>query len=599
MTIKPITELKGKTFVIPRYQRGYRWEAEQITMLLEDLEEFAEKSACKKDGFYCLQPIVVVPTDEQRGIYEVVDGQQRLTTLWLILNAIPEKFGGKNYYTLKFEARPKQQTFIDNGEYDADDQTESLNNIDNFYLWRAYKSIVGWLNEEGLREYNIAKVLQINGLKKDSPYVAVIWQEVCEQDSMTSFRNLNYGKIPLTATEIIKALLIQKDCFTENSPEQGYAGQRAMGWEQLSLELTDQQLKGMIGDDDINLMDIVVDAVADEINAAQQYQYERKDSNRYSADLFSYYVVNTYLDRAENRSLAAMQVWDKIRDKANKIINWYAHRNWFHFIGLYSLLSGNKGKSLIVEIERLEQGRDKIAFAEELRKKIGQELRVPVAKDSEGNSYPKDKQGLNSPNLRYGIDDKRLRKILTAYNVHITDANNDTESRFPFRLFRKYNPTSLEHIHPKSVLGGSYKEYKNWFEVQAGNMTPAIRAELEMFLKTESAFKDNMEEVNKRVAEIDSKFAGDISPDEIHHIKNLAIVDKDSNAAMQFFTLDVKRNILIEREKAGITFVPPATHNVFSKRYTAKEPSDMKYWKANDRASYLRELEQVYEYYIK
>lgn len=598
MTIEPITNLRNKTFVIPRYQRGYRWEVEQITMLLDDLKEFSEKSSCKKDVFYCLQPIVVVPIDEQKGIYEVVDGQQRLTTLWLIFNAIPEKFGGQNYYTLKFEGRPKQQEFIDDGHYSSPDETESLNNIDNFYLWRAYKTISDWMNKDGMREYDIAKVLQIKEHRADSPYVAVIWQEVSDQDSMTSFRNLNYGKIPLTATEIIKALLIQKDCYKEGSPEQGYAGQRATGWEQLSFELADQQLKGMIGDGDVDLMDVVVDAVADDINAEQQYQYERKDSNRYSADLFSYYVVNTYLDKAENRSDAAIMVWDKIRDRANRISNWFAHRNWYHLIGLYSLLSKKKGKDLIKEIEGIEKKVfDKIAFAENLRKKIGGALLVPEAIDNDGRPYPKEKQGLDSPNLRYGIDDEKLRKILTAYNVYITEASNDTEARFPFRLFREYNPTSLEHIHPKSVQGGSFKEYKNWFEVQKGNMTPENRTELEEMLKTESAFKDNMEDVNKRVVEIDSRIAGDITPDEIHHIKNLAIVDKDSNAAMQFFTLDVKRNILLEREKAGKTFVPPATHDVFSKRYSADSPGDMRYWMKNDREVYLQELKKMYDYY--
>lgn len=601
MTINSITELKNKTFVIPRYQRGYRWEAEQIIMLLKDLEEFSKKNGCKVGVFYCLQPIVVVPIDTQKGIYEVVDGQQRLTTLWLILNAIPEKFGGRNYYTLKFEGRHKQQDFIDKGGYNAVDQTESLGNIDNFYLWRAYHTITGWMEEDGLREYNIAQVLQIKEHKTDYPYVAVIWQEVSGQDSMTSFRNLNYGKIPLTATEIIKALLIQKDCYKDNSPEQGYADQRATGWEQLSLELSDGQLKGMIGNDDINLIEVVVDAVADEINTEQKYSYGRKDSNRYSADLFSYYVVDAFLNNAGNRSLAAMQVWDKIRDKANKISNWYAHRNWYHLIGLYSLLSNTTGKNLIETIGQAEQGRDKTAFSEKLRKMVGEKLRVPVAKDSEGNILSSEKQGLNSPKLRYGIDDEKLRKILTAFNVHITDASNDTEYRFPFRLFRKYNPTSLEHIHPQSVQGSNLKGYLRWLKRKKKNMSSENRSQLEDMLKTDSTFEENKDKINAIVAEIDKKFGGDITSDELHHIKNLAIVDKDTNAAMQYFPLDVKRNILIEREKDKDkpTFVPPATHDVFSKKYTTKDSKDMKHWLKNDRDAYLLELKKVYDYYTK
>jgi uncharacterized protein with ParB-like and HNH nuclease domain len=64
-------------FFIPAYQRGYRWDEEQVEDLLNDLLEFITTSKSREEK-YCLQPIVVKQLVD--GRYEVLDGQQRLTS---------------------------------------------------------------------------------------------------------------------------------------------------------------------------------------------------------------------------------------------------------------------------------------------------------------------------------------------------------------------------------------------------------------------------------------------------------------------------------------------------------------------------------------
>ena len=72
-----------KQFVIPAYQRGYKWNRDDIFKLLEDLKVF-EKSNEDNNSFYCLQNITIVPLSSEDG-WNVVDGQQRLTTLYILL----------------------------------------------------------------------------------------------------------------------------------------------------------------------------------------------------------------------------------------------------------------------------------------------------------------------------------------------------------------------------------------------------------------------------------------------------------------------------------------------------------------------------------
>ena len=85
---KLVAEIKGD-FYVPSYQRGYRWEKKQVEDLLNDIKDFIDKRSAnlvKENEFYCLQPVVVYKTSDYN--YDVIDGQQRLTTLYLILQAL-------------------------------------------------------------------------------------------------------------------------------------------------------------------------------------------------------------------------------------------------------------------------------------------------------------------------------------------------------------------------------------------------------------------------------------------------------------------------------------------------------------------------------
>lgn len=85
-------------FQIPNYQRGYRWGKTEVTDLLDDINDIVEtdksisevKSLCEAHP-YCLQPIAFDAKNEDKGKMLVVDGQQRLTTLFLILKFIEAK----------------------------------------------------------------------------------------------------------------------------------------------------------------------------------------------------------------------------------------------------------------------------------------------------------------------------------------------------------------------------------------------------------------------------------------------------------------------------------------------------------------------------
>lgn len=91
---------KGAHYVIPLYQRAYAWEDEEIVQLIDDIND--------STGDYYIGSLVVAKVKGKEETYEVVDGQQRLTTLYLLLHYLVSHDGlvsevGK---TLSFDCRP-------------------------------------------------------------------------------------------------------------------------------------------------------------------------------------------------------------------------------------------------------------------------------------------------------------------------------------------------------------------------------------------------------------------------------------------------------------------------------------------------------------
>ena len=98
---------KTKPFVIPEYQRPYAWTDEQVETLFEDLWEFtAISGGTEREGSYFLGSIVAYENED--GEQEIIDGQQRITSLFLLLRAIYTKL----VVTPASERTPEANNFI-------------------------------------------------------------------------------------------------------------------------------------------------------------------------------------------------------------------------------------------------------------------------------------------------------------------------------------------------------------------------------------------------------------------------------------------------------------------------------------------------------
>ena len=112
-------------FVVKSYQRGYRWGESQVNALLNDIYDNGQKA-------YCLQPIVVRALDNEKQ-YELIDGQQRLTTLLIILKFIKKYVPFISIqYSISYETRTRTAEFLDNINEEEDES-----NIDSYHIYHA------------------------------------------------------------------------------------------------------------------------------------------------------------------------------------------------------------------------------------------------------------------------------------------------------------------------------------------------------------------------------------------------------------------------------------------------------------------------------
>lgn len=190
---KYVWEIEGDFFV-PSYQRGYRWGKDEVTRLLDDVLNNGKNN-------YCLQPIVVRNNGES---FELIDGQQRLTTLYLIYYYMAQvnNFFSPPKFSLTYETRDKSAEFLKDIDLDRRDE-----NIDFWFIANAYETIEEWFQTDlQTRTMHIFEYF-----KED---VKVIWYEIDDDDeeaAISLFTRLNIGRIPLTSSELVKAMFLSQD----------------------------------------------------------------------------------------------------------------------------------------------------------------------------------------------------------------------------------------------------------------------------------------------------------------------------------------------------------------------------------------------------
>ena len=554
-------------FYVRDYQRGYRWTKPQLTSFVDDLISsgatgtrcFMQPIVVKKvplgdynavlteDGLSNYSVNVTNTEKEQNSlpesVYEIVDGQQRLTTLWLLLTVLKEKPTFSIFYENK---RGVDQAFHENAKKELND------------LRFGGPGGVGRQRPRGAG-------LQINHTTPIQEALhnklTFVWYQFDEENAETKFRTLNDGQIALTSAELTKAALL--NALSESPRQEMIAAE----WDQVEHQLQDDEFWYFLSRTDFpekSRMDFLLELYVRSMGQKELTTRPRDiDLNQ---ENFPYYVLSS---KDDDRLRNPDEFWRNIKKTFDSLRSWYEDDELYWRIG-YLVACDEKPKGFAMVSQSLVNiGTDYIynnmkkGFRRSLDEMIGKRIEKGITLISEPDFY-----------VQMGA--KGTRDILLYFNV---TESRKAGTRFPFHRFnhtvdenKKVINWDVEHISAitmKDKLSDMEKdELKDWA------------------LKEWESMGQDPDQFSWEA------FTIEVNSNPDHSISNLVLLDAGTNRGYKNEFFFNKRKTIIERDKRG-KYIPLGTRNVFLKYYTEK-PDTQAAWTEADKTAYRKVIESCF-----
>jgi hypothetical protein len=558
-TRQPTRGIEG-VFFIPSYQRGYRWTADEVTKLLDDIWESAGQP-------YSLQPIVVQKKRDGGGDWALIDGQQRLTTLWLLLRFMQK---GDVRYTLEYATRPGSQVYLQQL-----DPAQSEQNIDYFHIHQAHVTITQWFAHKMGAAYQQFLVDEMFRFLSTS--VRVIWYEIPEDEQpIPLFTRLNQGRIPLTDAELIKAVLLTHVEQAKPGRETEVAAQ----WDGIERDLQRDEIWAFAAppsrhsaEQQGTRIDLLLDTLA----------------NKPASGARRFHTFDTLQEKARTQGLA---LWDEVVALHAQILGWFEEPHLYNKIGflvacgtpISSILSWSQGAD--------DQGAPaKSAFEALLNSRILTVLQADINNDLDALSYEK--------SAAY----EKLQRVLLLFNIATC------RGRFPFE-HHVGQSWSLEHIHAQNAQKlNRVEQWGSWLQAHhqalktiktehnAAVIEPLL-ASIDAALPKVHTRQFDQEQFNALAGGILLALNDGVVEEPDHSLANLALLQHGANAALSNAVFEVKRQRILDMDKSG-DYIPAATRNVFLKYYTPAERLQPHFWGEDDKIAYLSHIKTTLTAYLQ
>ena len=546
MELKFVGDVAG-SFRVARYQRGYRWGPHEVDCLLKDIWD-------SKGEPYNLQPVVVKRAGEAE--WELVDGQQRLTTLYLIFQFMHrerlQNVGAP--YSITYDTRSASENYLQSLDAELADT-----NIDFFHIYHAYERIHTWFDDHGSRRQYVAN--KFYGYLFES--VRVIWYEAPDGlDATTLFTRLNIGKIPLTDAELFKALLLSnnRDGISGTDRRHEIAAQ----WDHIERDLQHPEIWAFVADnaamESPTRITLLLDTIAGGPRGRARQRFHTFDALR---ERVAQHEVET--------------VWNEVVQLHALVLGWYESRDHYHKVGYLVTVDHHRFSDLV----SLASGKAKSEFGALLDHQISETLNLTPSEVTE---------------LSYESDSQKCSRLLLLMNVETVRRMEDPGERYSFRIHRSQK-WSLEHIHAQHAESLTKAEqWKEWLRLHRDALDglPSNNDdERQKLIDRIEAVGDKIERqtFQELARDIAAKFTlVDSSPEAashpMHAVSNLTLLASGHNSALSNAVFEVKRRRILELDRRG-EYIPICTRQVFLKYYTNADAQQVHFWSMQDCEAYL------------
>lgn len=554
--------------------------------MLEDFSEFLKQ----EKTYYCMQPLAVVKIGDNK--YELLDGQQRLTTL-LILWRILFESDEKTSYPYKFEYErdsSESNTLIYRYSFitESDEiKKGEYGNIDEYYMSKVYGAIKLYFDNPNNKKTDEQKADNYKEtfkklLKGEGKHILFLWYEVNEEEKHTTFAHLNSGKIELTCSELIKAILLSdgnKESLDNNRlPDKSLV---AAQYAEMEEAFNDDRLWYMLQTDEPlyngSRMDLLFNMVLN-INR-KAYEADPK------AAFYKVYARRADLSR----------FWKDCRAYFVRIMDLYKNPYTYHYIGYLTYTEGNNKIDDWVKVYK-ESGLK--GCIEQLKSKVRESI-----------------SGLGDlEKITYSDTSKAtLRKIFILHNIQTILIHYETIKKanlglrfsyeqFPFELLYSQR-WDIEHIASQTENPlTKIQDCKDWIASVRADYSeifvqrPDLNNEIDLFEK------DSKIEMFKQIYNEIVSSAEKNSPQNKDGLGNLVLLDSHTNRSYHNSLYKRKRKIILaasnidnQNNEYQVTYIPRCTLNVFLKTYNTGLDVKLGEWTQDDYDKYLGDLKEKLE----
>ena len=577
--------LGDKKYIIPAYQRGYKWEAKDVTRLLDDIAAFEPNE--EFDLFYCLQNITLVEAKDNvdgnqpiKG-YNVVDGQQRLTTLIVILSFLQEYQIIKD--KIEYNVRPQTEDFFREylyqksnlGEFPdwnfflkyCDENGKDYNYQDIFYLFQSYNTVSQWFKNHPDKETMKDKILH------NVKMIVNLTKNVEEQDL---FENLNGKRVPLDGADLIRAIIITRVAKQEVVEFEGTI--------KANVILNERRIRIGMALDEMNRWWSQSEVFTYFRNFAKEAKVEVGSTVAFNDDiypinhLFKLYVLafckgNLSMDTFEKESVED-GFFDKLVDFHRTLQDWYGDQRLYHlilFAYLYGAISDN-GKKQSLSFKKIYG-----IWKEKSKHKFINWLKERIQENAEIKDLISEKDEILKMNESRAFEENYFdAKYICIYVlldiIDILKSPNRI-NRLPARNFKAADE-DLEHIFPQTPIGDRKKELEKQKEILKQYVETINRfieegeriqiSEIENKWKDENWRKTTRELVNEKLRKVIP----------INSLGNICLLHRNVNRGYgNDFFLD-KRIDVMRKSQDGL-YVRPHVYDAFNKVFIEREQNSI------------------------
>lgn len=579
-----------KKSIIPNYQRGYKWEISNVEDLLNDINNI--NNIDKNE--HCLHNLTII---ENENKWEIIDGQQRLTTIFLIL-----KYLGKEYYSLSYKIRQNTEDFFNNeindiiknlkdNKYkkelelfnDMKNKNNNYNKQDIYYICRALFTIYNWFNKN-YKDKPIEAFIE----KLESVY---FYKHEIKTNikGETIFSNLNSGRVPLTYIELIKADLIINISKLETK---GNENEILINEKRSNIGRLWDEMESWLAQDEVWYWIAPKNNSVNKLSLLFNLCSELKEGKNIYEKYYNYvYDKNLKCDYSKIKT-----IWENIKNYYYTIKDWYLDNDLYHLIGIIV--------SFGININEFIENNSNIKNKNELKSKLKNEIIIHLKLTNKDNKL---KFGdIDYLELDYNND--KVNKIFTllncleGYNYNKNEFNE--HFRYRFDIHNKYK-WSIEHIIPRNPKKDTILDYFNdiikILYNEQNEELEKIKGEIKEKLN-EPKYKEFNGSIEKLKLSNNDKLKEEFIEDfnniiDINNIGNLALLGIDTNSSLKNKIFKEKRNILLKFISNDGRFIPPLTLKVFSKTFDGANGEEM-YWTHEDFNKYEEYQEKKLKYFI-